>query len=315
MALLLVAGTTAFAAQDVAIKFNHKLGGSQFAKFEEATAPSGDYMFLVSHLRYYISGIYIIHDGGHKTWVQDVYLLVDPANEDTYPLGSYDIINVEGIEFSVGVDQVRNHLDPSTYPPGHALGYQNPSMHWGWAAGYRFCTFEGKAGVQSAASGAVFQIHSVGDELYKTTTLAVGANNNNGVLEIPIVADYSKLLMSLDVSWGTITHGNYGEAITMMDNFRDHTFSAGVVASVEEVATQPIVAYPNPACGQVNVATGGLGNVTIEIYDVTGRRVITRQTSEEAVTIPTTGLDAGSYYLHMRKEGKLLGSQTITVVN
>ena len=56
----------------------------------------------------------------------DMYLLVRPAVDSMYDLGSHpDITNVESITFSVGVDQAHNHLDPASYPASHPLAPQN----------------------------------------------------------------------------------------------------------------------------------------------------------------------------------------------
>ena len=53
-------------------------------------------------------------------------------------MGPWDIEGVRGVKLHLGVDPAHNHADPSTYASDHPLSLQNPTMHWGWSAGYRF---------------------------------------------------------------------------------------------------------------------------------------------------------------------------------
>ena len=319
--VLALSFSSAIAANTVRLSIQHMLNGSEFALMKVARSPEGSYEFIVTELRYYLSNIIIVHDGGQRTRCQDVFLLVDANNPSMFELGIYDITNVEGIEFGVGIDQIYNHLDPSTYPPGHPLGHQNPSMHWGWAAGYRFCTFEGKAAPSNAESGNVFQIHSTGDKNYQTVALPVNASfeqgPSSGTLTIPIKAEYAGLLTNINVSPGVITHGDYAEAATLMVNFDQHVFTPGLVSDVDDDTDQrgmnnqsQLLVYPNPTVDVVYINTSMLNMVMssswqgagphVAIYDAAGLLVAEQSVENMGLmTVSTDGLAAGVYRIVM----------------
>ncbi|MBK7335009.1 MAG: hypothetical protein IPJ00_02100 [Saprospirales bacterium] len=104
---------------------HQKLGEQPFALDQTATAP-GEYAFQVTRMQYYISEIKLIHDGGQVTPVTDLYLLVSAEKDDQFDLGSFALENIEGIEFSIGVDEAHNHLDPALYSTHHPLALHNP---------------------------------------------------------------------------------------------------------------------------------------------------------------------------------------------
>ena len=133
------------------------------------TTPAG-YPLKFTRLQYYISQMEITHDGGQVTPMTDLYILANGLVPKDFDLGSYAIDEVEKISFYIGVDQQSNHSDPALWPSGHALALQFPTMHWGWAAGYRFAAIEGKAG-----NGFFFtyQIHALGDQHYGKAELDV----------------------------------------------------------------------------------------------------------------------------------------------
>src|SRR5210317_2115149 len=137
---------TVFSQQDVILRLDHTLDGEKLQLDESYTHPELGYAFSITRLQYYVSEISIIHDGGQITAVEDTWLLVNASEGDDHNLGGLNITNVEGISFYVGVDHAHNHMDPTIWPAGHPLAPQNPSMHWGWTAGYRFACLEGKTG-------------------------------------------------------------------------------------------------------------------------------------------------------------------------
>ena len=133
-------------AGEVGLVINPLMNGSPLTLNSVVTANNGQYFFSPRLLRYYISNITIIHDGGQRTPASRMYLLVDVKNQPRYTIGTFNISRIDSIEFHIGVDYMANHSDPALQAPGHPLALQNPSMHWGWSAGYRFITYEGSAG-------------------------------------------------------------------------------------------------------------------------------------------------------------------------
>ncbi len=197
--ILVLAINIASAQVNVTLYMAQKLGGQPFAYNTSIEADMG-YSFNMTRMQYYISEIKLIHDGGVVTPVTDLYFLVDPAVDAEFQLGEFTITALESIQFSIGVDQAHNHLDPASYPNGHPLAPQNPSMHWGWASGYRFIAIEGLAGDDSNSLNNTYQIHTIGNTNYKTVIIDVAGEINKDDMSIYVQADYDKFLINIDAS-------------------------------------------------------------------------------------------------------------------
>ena len=104
-----------------------------------------------------------MHDTGKISQATGVYILANASQVLEVDLGSFDVTNVEAIKFSVGVNEPENHEDPTKWDSNHPLYPKSPSMHWGWASGYRFVALEGKTGDQL---NKTFEIHALGDDNY-----------------------------------------------------------------------------------------------------------------------------------------------------
>ena len=298
----------------VMLHFNHQLGSHAFEP--DSPAEVDGYQFKVDRLEYYVSEISIHHDGGQITEAGHLWLLVNPVEDNgDYDLGVFDVENIEGITFHVGVDSAHNHLDPTAYPAGHALAPQNPSMHWGWAAGYRFIAFEGVAGSNFAYD---FQIHSIGDELYKTVSLETGADQQGDGLVITVNADYYGLLKDIDASGGVISHGGIGEAKQIMDNIETEVFSAEAVSSVADPAfSGSFMVSPNPAQGSSATAHFDLPagfHYNLKLTDLAGRILSTQPLKEGQMTTGLKTPGAGMYLVQLWQDGKPVAVEKWVVV-
>jgi hypothetical protein len=224
IALLLVFfSTLAFfvnAQNEIRLHLAPRLGSAAFSLNTPFDHPSGSYQVKYTRFEYYISEIKITHDGGQITPCPDLYLLVRSALDSVYSLGQMPgVQNVEAITFSVGVPESMNHADPSLLPANHPLAPQNPSMHWGWAVGYRFAALEGVAGANFSQT---FEIHALGDANYKRQSISTIAEQvSPDVKVIHLIADYSLALKSTNVSGGLIVHGTTGAAVTVLNNCKN----------------------------------------------------------------------------------------------
>lgn len=272
--LTLLAGIqNTFAQTPVELHITHMLGGT--ALFNNDLVVSNDLgdQFKVTRLEYYISKISITHDGGTVTDIPDHYLLVNASSDVKDPLGSFNITNVESISFHIGVDTPNNHADPSLQPSGHPLAPKFPSMHWGWADGYRFSAMEGLVGSQFDQS---FQIHSLGDEHYYKTTVTTGGMMQGGKLIIPLYADYAQIVKGIHLTASMFEHGIPATDTKVLNNFKDYVFKPGHPLSVQQqVATQPKVRiYPNPTSnGMTAIVLSENQEATVTVTDVQGRIV------------------------------------------
>jgi len=241
------------AQMQVNLSINHTLSGASFALNQ---TDQNDLMqdFEYTRVQYYINGITLIHDGGQQLALNDsIIFFVDAASsgETTEYLGIHLITALEGIKFHVGVDSSLNHTDPSIWPAGHPLAPKLPAMNWGWASGNRFVAIEGNAGMNLSTT---FQVHALEDWNYFENTIMFATPKYASYSFINIDADYTEAIRGLNVAAGIIEHGGANEAVTVLENFRDHVFSeANWPTSLAEVEKESIKVYPNPSNGLVHI--------------------------------------------------------------
>lgn len=242
-------------AGDVALVIDHRMQGEKLRSGEVYAMGNATWYFAPRFLKYYLAEITVVHDGGKRTPLPYVYVLVDALGQDRYVLGSYDVSQVEALEFHVGVDKRVNHEDPTIYPPEHPLALKNPTMHWGWAAGYRFIAVEGSAGTSPNVVAADVQVHTVGNELYRKITMPVRSTQTPSGVDIQLTAEYSALFNNLDVAYGLIFHGLGEETIIMSDNMASRVFSSPLT-SVDDVGnSHPLSVWPLPTSGGLTVVS------------------------------------------------------------
>lgn len=313
--LVMFSGFTISAQVNVKLYMDQLLGGKPFA-YNQATTSDLGYAFEMTRLQYYISEIRLVHDGGIITPVSDLYILVDSDIRAEFELGSYDIISLEKLEFSIGVDNAHNHLDPASYPNGHPLAPQNPSMHWGWTSGYRFIAIEGFAGADSNSLSNEYQIHTIGDQNYKVISLDVTGELNGDIMEIRIQADYEKFLYNVDVSSGLISHGATGASRTIADNATS-VFSATQMTSViDSDVYGSFEMFPNPATtlSTVNLDMPGYMNITCTVMDLTGKVLYTKHLdgSTESFLLETVW-QQGIYFVGLSTGKELLAIEKLVI--
>lgn len=274
--LILLAVLFSFSAnaqKDVTLTIKHMLGTSPFA-FNQAATNSLNNNLEFTRVDYYISKITIIHDGGMQTAVGSTHLFVQGTNNHVANLGNYNVTNVEGIKFHIGVSPEVNTSDPSQFTGNHPLAPKSPAMHWGWTSGYRFAAIEGNGGT---ALNNTFQFHGLFDANYfEQTVMVAGVNSGNDVI-INLDADYEEALRAIDVSAGVINHGDNTNDLTVLENFRDYVFSAGTgfplsLSNLEKEIDLKI--YPNPSTSAVRISFDhAMGTVITgaEVYDISGR--------------------------------------------
>jgi hypothetical protein len=293
---------------NVRFTLNHKLGDQAFAFNQEAQNDKGE-SFNLRRMEYYISAISIVHDGGKTTPASDVFILVDASKTDTVDLGSFDVANIESITFSVGVDPSENNEDPTKWNQGHPLAPRIPSMHWGWAAGYRFVALEGKSG---ASLNQELQIHALGNKNFFEQNIPVEPETVHGDLVISLNADYEEALTGISISNGLIEHSENGPAIACLKNFYSHVFtnlngegntlSTGSVSAPTEFSL-----FPNPSTGTTIVSLGGNKNAAYDVFSSTGEKILSGEIrgSSERLTFEKSGIyfirvHAGAEYMQKK---------------
>ena len=302
------------AQSTVKIKINHLLNDEGF-ELNVDSKNDMDNDFKVDRLEYYLSTFSITHDGGQVTPIEDLYVLVDMGNKvgEVSPtfieLGELDVENIEGVNFFFGIDEEANHADPALWPIGHPLAPKFPSMHWGWAAGYRFIALEGLSGPNVDQE---LQFHCIGDEFYEEMSFPVSMSGEDEYT-IEIDAEYSNLLSQIDVSEGLILHGNLNEIQTLATNLKEKVFTVAVVSSVEDSElVNSFEVFPNPSDdGFISIRTDVEGSDhVVKVFDIMGRYVMNTSMSTNNIEIRESGL----YYVTlMDNQGKTLATRKVII--
>jgi len=232
--------------------FDHQVNGAPLTIGTTEFDIWNEKAVMLTRAEFYISEIALTADDDSVVPLTDINILVDANDGDlAYEVGEWEISSVKNVVLHVGVDEAHNHLDPSTYPADHPLAPQNPSMHWGWTAGYRFLAVEGK--VDNNSDGileSLYQYHNLGDNLYYNTTLNGLAVAENGELVIHITLDYANLFKNIALTGNLIHHGSDSENKLMLDNSVHNDFFTmdGANAAHEVLANSgKVKVLPNPA--------------------------------------------------------------------
>lgn len=307
MALLV----SAQAQNEIVLHINHLINGDHLI-IGELYEVEGEQV-RVDRLEYYLCEFVITHDGGQVTELTDVYVLADVNDDGSYSLGEWDITNIEEISFGAGVDANHNvGIDPSTYPSGHPLAPQFPSMHWGWASGYRFLALEGFAGDNLNAQ---YQIHALGDNNFFLQNHGLSVASEEGIATIYLNANYEGLFDGLPVSQGFIEHSSSGEATEAMQNMRNLVFEAGSVMDLEQAA--PLASgwtvFPNPASDVVFIDAQATEAHRWDVLNALGQTVmggvIQGRTALNLQSIPS-----GSYVIRLQSnQAETIGVKRIII--
>jgi hypothetical protein len=312
---ILMLSISVFAQNTLKLNINHKLGTNAFAM--NVAAQNNIYDdFKVNRLEYYISEISITHDGGTETMISNVWALVNASGVTEINLGSQSITSVEGVNFHVGVDANSNHLDPASYNMTHPLAPKNPSMHWGWTAGYRFLAIEGKGG---SSYNQTFELHGLGDANYFKTVIpfTTAATAVNSEITLDIDADYTRILEGISVNSGVIVHGETGAAKTALENMRDYVFTPSSTASstidISEINAFSI--FPNPSNGTTKLTISTSSDLTyqVAITDIIGRQVAFFNEVRSNSTLELNLNNAGLYFVSLIKEGQPVLTEKLIV--
>ncbi len=307
----LFSAKTAVLATETTLVIRHKMNGAPITMNAAVPLNGGTEFFAPRFLKYYVSKISFVRRAGGDVAAENVYLLVDALGTERYPLGNFDVADMDSLVFHVGVNRERNHEDPTIYPPGHPLGLHNPTMHWGWTAGYRFIAIEGMAGPDAGSVIADVQLHSVGNDLYRRVSVPVRPRLVDGTYEIDITAEYTELLHTLDVSLGLIFHGFGEETIVLSDNMATRVFRATNPTSVVH-QDAPQTPWVTPSADGTTATIGGV-NGKVQIFNLVGTLCHELPISG-TTTFATTALPAGTYCVVSEVSGALRYVGALTIV-
>ena len=95
------------------------------------------------------------------------------------------------------------------------------------------------------------------------------------------------------------TSGSYAVAITVNGCTDTSGCSAVTVVGIEHPSLTSIKLYPNPARGQIKVATGDLHNTTLQLMDLRGKILGDYVTEEAETIIDLQHISEGIYFIRV----------------
>ena len=311
LAFLLLISIASSAQQDVYLKINHKLGTADFDTLLTVSNNMAD-SFQVTRMYYYISKIKLTYDGGQSTTLVDTYIMVDARKPVNEFIGTFNFTTLESIEFGIGVDSAKNHSDVTLYPTNHALSWQFPSMHWGWAAGYRFVAFEGLTG---SAMNQGWQLHALGDKNYGAISpITTSGDKNGNNLIIALDADYTKAAKDISITANLNYHGADHEAPLILANFQNYVFTkGGPDISLDEAHVLEFSMAPNPTTGRTQLTFNPIypSGATITVTDLTGKVIAEEKVRQNKIDLHLK--QSGVYLVSVSQNGKVQGTRKLIV--
>ena len=274
---------------------------------------------VMDRLQFYLSNFFLVHDGGTVTPLPNNYLLVTGTRPD-YSLGTSNIVNIEKIRFSVGVDATVNHNDPATWPTDHPLAFQNPSMHWGWNAGYKFAAFEGEGDNNNDnIPETMWQLHPTGDQLLRSVEVVVTPTIDGNGTHLNLEYDMQAWLRDIDLPTIGAQHSSTGDAVTVMDNINTYNVfrSAGTVGVID-AKPEAISLYFNYSDMERPIAhyrvLDGQGQYAMTVTNLQGQLLFHHEglPSEGKVRVESK-LAQGMYICSLLKDGQTIYSKKFQV--
>ncbi len=236
----LVLAGTGFSAQaqtNIDLALNHQFEGASF-QYGTVYDLNGTAVSL-SRVQYYLCGFELTHDGGQTTSMPDTYVLAS-GNVSSYSLGTENITSLEGFSFDLGVDAARNGMGTQSWPAGHPLAAQSPSMDWSWPGGYFFWVLDGD--VDTNADGTpdqAFSLRGLGDVLFTDVDAFSGISLSGSTITIGMDVNIADWLKTIDLATVFSQHDAGSNNQLISSNTNDETvFTLNASLNTDELTME-----------------------------------------------------------------------------
>ncbi len=153
------------------LSFDPLVNGTEIQLNERFTNPQG-YRVEATQIQFYLAHIKL-HSGSSTIDLEEIAIISIEGNKRTLefdiPEGDYTALSFD-LGVPVELNGTQNpDFTTSLYDPDHPLSVNN-GMYWGWAAGYRFFSFDGRcdtSGSMADFEALPFTFHTGRDTLYR----------------------------------------------------------------------------------------------------------------------------------------------------
>lgn len=294
-----------FPQRDVILRVNHFLNG------EEIILQDKIYNYYLneikfSSIKYFLINFNLTDNNGNSMVCPETYHLIDVSREE-YNLGKVNIDNISSIKFSLGVDQIANHGDPTIWPEDHPLSLHYSTMHWGWAAGYTFIAIDGSVKDIFDRWLNHFQYHLVGAKYFTDISL----NNIQPIytddkIIIELNVELDRMLDGVNLAVNNNIHGSGGANDVIGNNIKTKNPFQTAFSSVKNLYPE-LKLSPIPASNLITLELGNTNvqNLTFKIYDLNGR-FISDFNHLNSLTYDISNFTQGTYFLNIYKDNNLV---------
>ena len=155
-------------------ELQHFFGNAPLKIGNSYTNSSGE-VFTLTTLNYFISNIALERqDGSFYTVPQEESYFLIKLAEGSKPLIQIKDVPVgqyKGVSFILGVDSLRNTMEPARRTGALDVGGRAEGMYWTWNTGYIFFKMEGTADAVPDEQNKIFYFHTGGYGGYTTATI------------------------------------------------------------------------------------------------------------------------------------------------
>jgi len=219
-------------------------------------------------------------------------------------LGYLPLNTIEEVHFSVGVppnlntSSGQNAQDIATYSAENPLSFQEPSMYWGWTAGYMHMILGGMA--DSNNDGIVdytFELHNLGDANYRGVQMPVVATETSAnQLDVYLDCNLEQWMKDIPIETVGILHGTSGSNMEILKNietepvFTQNNF-AGITAMNQECIVFIDQSSQKPVVHWKEMVQPG----KLWVVDMAGKKIIDMNCEEENGSFSLPELPSGTY--------------------
>lgn len=286
-------------SKEVLFKFNHLYNGTPF-NLNELYLVDENTPIEFDRMEFYLHINNLVTSTDESIELEDSYLLVNP-NQSEYSIGQHPVSNIHSLLFHIGVAPEVNHNDPSLLPSNHPLSPQDPSMHWGWAAGYRFIAVEGM--IDKNLDGileAVIQYHAVDDAYYSSISISNASIETESSITFHLDINYEKMFEDINTSDAGVFHGSHPQNQSLIDNIaNNNVFSVTENLNINE-ETFSNSFYPNPFTDHISLNLSN--NSQVYLHSVQGKLIKNYNLERGLHLIHSLGLKNGIYILTIKND-------------
>ncbi len=297
----------------LSLKFNHMVNGEQLELNKTVFSIPNGKAVKITRAEFYLTNFSLFTTDTDSMNVVDSYILVNANNKDKiHTVGQFPgSMNFKKIKMYCGIDKNKNHADPSLYPETHPLGLKDPSMHWGWASGYRFMAIEGM--VDNSGDGipeTEFQFHSLGDALLFRALLDMTASHHVDSDPMIVNLDYAKLFTKMGMTGNLIQHGSAAMNKTMLTNAALGGFMTPLLLSATENVPFETVAKITQSNRNLTIEFNAeSGEKHLNIYNNSGQLMQSKSTDANTLIVELNNVLTGNYFISLDSNNKKVSKQ------